>query len=403
MTGDYEKFLKIKLSQLRSGFVNPEREKVFEHLYEGIFDSETQVAILSGVHSKLNELFSFMNDKNHLGVGGHFNAYESRILIELIKQVELIKANTKDSESYSFTVDSYYQHVLNRCNKFLSKSGGSTIPDDFDTIDLIENKPIFIKNNVTSIRTVYNYKSASIKQIGTGSYASVFEYVDPHYQTKFALKRAKKDLRSDELKRFKLEYDYLNKFDSPYIIKVYNFSDTLGEYTMEFVDQTLQEYYRYNNDKLTWKDRWSLLNQLLSAFEYIHSKRILHRDISFQNILIKQYEDRAILKVADFGLVKIEESDLTRKGTEVKGAINDYSDLSVVGFENYEIIHETYALSKVIYFILTGKSSNYHREENKALKEFILKGIGDKRERFKNVEEMRSYLVSNVKSSLVSS
>lgn len=66
---------------------------------------------------------------------------------------------------------------------------------------------------------------------------------------------------------------------------------------------------------------------------------------------------------------------MTQQGTEIKGAINDYTDLTAIGFENYEIRHETYALGKVIYFILTGRTTGYHRETNEALKEFISRAI----------------------------
>ncbi|MGE7920635.1 hypothetical protein ACQKM9_17115 [Viridibacillus sp. NPDC093762] len=43
----------------------------------------------------------------------------------------------------------------------------------------------------------------------------------------------------------------------------------------------------------------------------------------------------------------MEDSDLTRRGTKIKGSINDYTDLDKVGFENYAIANETFA-SRII-------------------------------------------------------
>jgi hypothetical protein len=71
--------------------------------------------------------------------------------------------------------------------------------------------------------------------------------------------------------------------------------------------------------------------------------------------------------------------------------------LTAIGFENYEIRHETFALAKVIYFILTGRTSNYHREKNEALNKFISRAISaDKGTRYLSVEEMKEYLYSKV-------
>lgn len=110
------------------------------------------------------------------------------------------------------------------------------------------------------------------------------------------------------------------------------------------------------------------------------------------------YDDESSwIKVGDFGLVKFPDSKLTRQGTEIKGSLNDIADLSVVGFENYNILHETFALTKVIYFILTGRKSKFNLEKNEVLRNFIMKGISPtKEERFNNVKELKDELIKVV-------
>ncbi|XQF94187.1 protein kinase domain-containing protein (plasmid) [Pseudoalteromonas espejiana] len=49
----------------------------------------------------------------------------------------------------------------------------------------------------------------------------------------------------------------------------------------------------------------------------------MHRDISPKNILLKEYDDVAVVKIADFGLVKIVDSELTSENTDFKGYYND--------------------------------------------------------------------------------
>jgi serine/threonine-protein kinase len=113
----------------------------------------------------------------------------------------------------------------------------------------------------------------------------------------------------------------------------------------------------------------------------------LHRDISPKNILIKEYDDVVVVKIADFGLVKVVDSHLTSVSTEFKGYFND-PNLVVEGFDKYDVLHETYALTRILYYVLTGRTSTDRVSPN--LRSFIEKGLSsDKRLRFKNIDELR--------------
>lgn len=397
MTLNVNGYLNIQLSKLKSRF-QTDGVAIYKGLYKNI-NNERLMEIFSIYHFNLNELFSFMNDKNEPGRGGHFNADPSRDLIELLKELRFFKSTINEEfNEYSFNLDESYQEIIDRCKTFLSKSGGSAIPEDFPIINIIEHKPIFNLSNSTVIPSVNASSKVELKKIGAGSYAKVFKYKDPYYRKYFVVKRANNDLREDELIRFRKEYDALKKLDSPYIIKAYRYNDERNEYTMEYADYTLNQFITRNNNNLSFKNRRALIIQLLNAFEYIHSKDLLHRDISYENILVKVYDDESSwIKVGDFGLVKFPDSKLTRQGTEIKGSLNDIADLSVVGFENYNILHETFALTKVIYFILTGRKSKFNLEKNEVLRNFIMKGISPtKEERFNNVKELKDELIKVV-------
>lgn len=389
---ELDNFLKIKLTQFINKY-DSQKIALFKPYYIHFAHSHL-IDIFSILHSNLNDLFEFLNYKNSAN-GGHYNADDSRQLLDIIEQIRILQAKLTDN--YSFKIDDYYKEIINRCKKFLSLRNGSTIPEGFPNVDIIEEKAIFVKINSTEIENPDNSRKITIHFIGGGSYAKVFRYKDPYYKIKFAIKRAHNNLREDELERFKNEFNDLKKLDSPFIIKAYTYNDEKNEYTMEFADKTIHDFIRNNNNTLTFESRRKLIIQLLNAFEYIHSKGFLHRDVSYQNILIKKYEDETyFIKVSDFGLVKRPDSKLTRQGTEIKGAINDYSDLERVGFENYEIRHETYAIAKVIYFILTGRETNYHKESIEPLKNFIFKAIGEKENRFNNVGEMKKVLITEI-------
>jgi len=112
----------------------------------------------------------------------------------------------------------------------------------------------------------------------------------------------------------------------------------------------------------------------------------LHRDLSPTNILIKNYDDTLVVKIADFGLAKNPNNELTTVNTEFKGYFND-PNLKLEGFNNYDMSHEIYALTMLVYFITTGKT-NTTKISNTNLNEFVRKGLGNKAHRYKSVDEL---------------
>jgi hypothetical protein len=106
-----------------------------------------------------------------------------------------------------------------------------------------------------------------------------------------------------------------------------------------------------------------------------------------KNILIKDYDDVLVVKVADFGLVRIPDSTFTSVNTAFKGYFNDPS-LAVEGFDSYNILHEIYALTRLLYYVMTGKT-NTDKILDPNLQTFVLRGLNsDKGKRFQNIEEL---------------
>lgn len=87
--------------------------------------------------------------------------------------------------------------------------------------------------------------------------------------------------------------------------------------------------------------------------------------------MIKTFDDMTVVKVCDFSLVKHPNSDLIFIDTVLKGCYND-PNLNIEGFRNYTVIHETYAFTRIIAFILTGKTTVY-RIQDINLKSFVEK------------------------------
>lgn len=59
------------------------------------------------------------------------------------------------------------------------------------------------------------------------------------------------------------------------------------------------------SDNLEDDDRLNLMNQVFKIFNFLHDRGILHRDLSYSNILIKKYDDVNIVKILDFEELKL--------------------------------------------------------------------------------------------------
>lgn len=233
-------------------------------------------------------------------------------------------------------------------------------------------------------------KKMQLKPIGEGSYASVFSYFDENYNRFFALKRAHKDISKKDLERFYLEFETMQNLSSPYILEVYSMDKSKNEYIMEYADTTLYKHITQNNQKLTFEERKSLYHQIIKGFEYLEEKNILHRDIAPNNVLLKKYDNINVIKIADFGIVKLNDSLLTSNSTEIRGYFNDHSGLQRVGFNNYDFKFEGYSLCKLLYFVLTGRCSDFTKFNFDNLENFMNQGTHpDVNQRFINIQELK--------------
>lgn len=357
----------------------------YENLYHWAESAQLRL-LLSTVHRDLMSLLGVLNAKRN-GTK-HYPAEESRQLIRCIDMLRNLCSISQQTET-PIQFDSYYDEVLQNCRTFLQSSYGSDIPPQMDEVTLYYTMPVLIPADNLSVSrsTVTN---ATLKLVGRGSYAEAYVYEDTFLHKKFIVKRAKKTLRDDELERFQREFEVMKQLSSPYVAEVYRYEDrpVQPQYFMEYLDGTLGDYIERNNDRLSRKERAGLVRQILKAMQYLHNKRLLHRDLSPNNILLKKYDSCHVVKLSDFGLVKLPESQLTTCDTVMKGSFND-PRLEEEGFANYSIWHEMYALTLIVYFVMTGRENRSNIAPE--WRDFVAKGMNAQKElRYKSVAEIRS-------------
>jgi len=338
----------LMLADLTSRYAEMTASEAFARLY---VDADQFGHVFAILHERLNHHFDSINGRAKSTK--HYWADSSREMLALIEELDDV-LDTLKTAGFEVVFDAEYRAAVDRCKPWLSMTYGSEVPEDFEQIRLIKFRPVFMRPE-TTVRLKKRESAVQLKMVAEGSYAVVFSYVDPDYGIKFAVKRAKKGLSERDLHRFKLEFEVLKRLSFPYIVEVYLYDEARNEYKMEYCDETLRHYIATRNNKLSSASRKRIALQFLYGINYIHHKRLLHRDVSLQNVMVKVFGDGAVLvKLSDFGLVKDHTSEFTRTKTEMRGTIRDPV---LSSFKDYTVLNEIYSLGWVLSYIFTGREA----------------------------------------------
>ena len=167
------------------------------------------------------------------------------------------------------------------------------------------------------------------KLLGKGAFGEVYlTSLKNDDSKKFATKLIKRTIEGTEaLKYLYNEYEILTKLDHPNIVKFEGIKKTKDHFLiiMEYcnggeLSKALRDYQKKFKKPFTEEIVQYLMRQIIDAFKYLHSKKIIHRDIKLANILLhfeseKDKEElnlmKSIVKIIDFGFSRrVKKSDL---------------------------------------------------------------------------------------------
>lgn len=169
------------------------------------------------------------------------------------------------------------------------------------------------------------------------------------------------DTREQLSKQFHTEASVLARLDHPNLPKVSDYftTDEREYLVMDFVaGKELQENIRETerrNEKLPESEVLKWATQLLDAVDYLHAQDppVIHRDIKPANIKVTPH---GIIKLVDFGLVKMLQDDESRTVTVVQGrGTVAYTPLEQYGNDSFtETRTDLYSVAATLYHCLTG-------------------------------------------------
>ena len=276
------------------------------------------------------------------------------------------------------------------------------------------------RENSNEIISINGYEV--IERIGVGSYGRVYKVSKNNKY--YVLKEIPLNLSSaaDKINSVQNEADILSSLDNKYVVKFYkSFKKNQNIYIiMEYCDNgdlctflnKIKKQRKNENYFLETDFVWKLFIQMSIGLYYIHSKKIIHRDIKTLNIFLTKNLDA---KIGDLGVAKILENTnhaMTFIGTPYyvspemckNKPYNEKSDIWALGCILYELLtfnHPFTATNQAALFIkiLKNKYNPFPPgvpEDLKNMVDFILNKDYELRPSMKDIITSNSFQINAV-------
>lgn len=247
------------------------------------------------------------------------------------------------------------------------------------------NEPIVSKFKSDFLKGKFNRPATYgewrvIAQLPQGGQGAVFKVKRDNDDIEYALKSFRiSNTESKKYKRYEHEVKCLKILkDNDNVIKLVDeggkvtFRETdYYYYVMELADGTLNGLISRDSN-LGLKDKIFVFEEILDAFQSVHEKKFVHRDIKPQNLLIKDNK----IKIADFGIAYHEDFSRITSDQEPVGARKFICPESEDGKTDVNNRCDIYALGKIFYYLLSdGKIFSREEEKFEQDEEFKLEAI----------------------------
>lgn len=157
-----------------------------------------------------------------------------------------------------------------------------------------------------------------LRLLGRGGMAEVYLADQTSLSRKVALKILRPELKANAvfLKRFEREARAAASLSHPNIVQVFLVGEVEGFHfiAQEYVKGLNLKEYLQKKGPPSAQISLHFMKQVLMALERAGSAGIVHRDIKPENIMITQ---KGVIKVADFGLAQLVQSDVEKSGLEL--------------------------------------------------------------------------------------
>jgi len=205
-----------------------------------------------------------------------------------------------------------------------------------------------------SLGTIGKYQLR--RQLGRGAMGVVYEAFDTVIERNVALKLLRTDAFAaeqfaDVRARFKREAHSAGKLSHPNIVTIFDYGEHDGAPFIVMDLMVGQELSRKleAGARLPLQETARIIGDLLAALAYAHEGGVVHRDIKPSNLFLLK---DGTLKVVDFGVARVESSELTETGailgTPAYMSPEQFLGLPVDGRS------DLFSVGIILYHLLTG-------------------------------------------------
>ncbi|BGE82629.1 Stk1 family PASTA domain-containing Ser/Thr kinase [Staphylococcus petrasii] len=193
-----------------------------------------------------------------------------------------------------------------------------------------------------------------LDKLGGGGMSIVYLAEDTILHRKVAIKAISisQNEKDETMRRFEREVNNATQLIHNNIVEVYDVDEEEECFflIMEYIDGPTLSEYIHSHGPLSIDTAINFIEQILQGVQQAHEKRIVHRDIKPQNILI---DKNKTLKIFDFGIAKaLSETSMTQTN-HVLGTVQYLSPEQAKGETTNETT-DIYSIGIVLYEMLIG-------------------------------------------------
>ena len=232
----------------------------------------------------------------------------------------------------------------------------STINKELSTKEELDSNSAVVKEKIIKVTgDVHIRKYYKGRILGKGTLSKCYELTDAENKKIFAAKVIQKSalVKSRAKQKLISEIKIHKSCNHPNIVSFEHFfEDTENVYILLELcqNQTLNDLLK-RRKRLTELEVQCYLVQLIKALKYLHSHRIIHRDLNLSNLFITEKME---LKVGDFGEATKLDFEGERKRT-VCGTPNYIAPEILDGKTGHSYEVDIWALGIIIYILIIGR------------------------------------------------
>ncbi len=195
------------------------------------------------------------------------------------------------------------------------------------------------------------------KKLGEGSFSAVYKASVMQDDTrKVAIKEIEvKKLNKQQLTELNVEMNILSQLHHPNIVSL------IGVYSLAEKKFMVMEYLRGGDllnavcrrDFYTEGDARRIMREITAALQYMHERKVIHRDVKPENLILSEKALDSPVKIVDFGFATIE-TDSLKKGSRYLCGTPGYMAPEVIRDRAYSTKTDIWSLGVVLYILLSG-------------------------------------------------